>query len=247
MTAKQSLEVLYVRVPAQVKKQLLQSAKLRNHSLGNEVTRLVQSQSPNSVSSDLSLRLLTPQLAVHKQLLDFLNGLIDTASKQPKKAVRTQMFEQIGTAYREKCMKKEAWLAQKIEEEKMAHAKAEEALAISKFPLGLGDRKNHGREPQQLALSDRRRQALRIVLEARPLGTKAKLALSLGLSRSHFSQLLSGNRSISEQVARALEVELELAPRLLDKIEPDSTKAAQQVAYAEFSKSHQRIKKILKS
>lgn len=247
MSAKQSLKVLYARIPAGVKKQLQQSAKLRNHSLGDEITRLVSSQSPNSVSSDLSLRLQTLQLEALRQVLDFLNGLIETASKQPTQSARTQMFEQIGATYRAKSIKKEAWLAQKLEEEKMAYAKAEEALIISQFALGLGDRKNLGHEPQQPTLRDRRRLALLKVLEARPRGTKSKLAHSLGMSTSQLSQLLSGERSISEQVARTIESELELVQKFLDKIEPDTAKASQQVAAADISKRFKRIKNMCKS
>jgi transcriptional regulator with XRE-family HTH domain len=247
MNAKQPLAVLYARVPAGVKEQLQLSAKLRNHSLGDEVNRLVQSQSRNSFSSDSLLRLRTHELAVQRRLLAFLYGLIDTASKQQTHAARAQMFERIGATYCAKRLEEEARLAQKIEEAKMAHAMAEEGPALSPFALGLGGQRDLGRASQQPALSDRRRQALQLALEASPRGTKAKLAHSLRLSRSQFSQLLSGFRSISEQVARALEVELKLAPGFLDKIEPDSAKAAQQVAVADISKLAKRTQNKLKT
>ncbi|WP_186038717.1 toxin-antitoxin system HicB family antitoxin [Burkholderia gladioli] len=241
--------MLSVRIRPSLHARLSTAAQLRGVSLTTLVERLIEENLFEDVTAQRKLQNLQATAHAQKFQLEMLETLVLNAT-EPGESDAASLLTSIRDLIL-RCREVRVSSQEKIEEWRHAHA---QMLASSPprqrhaSPFdGLGAANEARVDLSQLPLPERRRQHLRQALNGSPKGTRARLAYALGVSASYFSQMLSGpknpgGRSINDEKARMLEVELGLPNLALDAIEPQSDIVSIQKAVLELESVLREIK-----
>ncbi len=241
--------MLSVRIRPSLHARLRTAAQLRGVSITTLVERLIEENLFEGATAQAKLENLQAMARAQKFQLETFETLVLNATKLGERDAAGLL-----TSIRDlilRCREARVRSQQEIEERRHAHAQ----MLASSLPRqrhaspfdGLGAADEARDNLLQLPEPERRRQRLRQALNRSPKGTRARLARALEVSASYFSQMLAGPnnpgaRSINDDRARKLEMELGLPPKALDAIEPQSDIVSTQKAVLKLESVLREIK-----
>lgn len=222
--------MLSVRIRSDLHTRLTNAARWRGVSITTVVERLIEENLLEDVTVQMKFDSLQAMAHVQKSQLEMFETVVLAATEPGKKKGAATLL----TRLRDTILRnREARIRtqEEIEAKREARAQMLASPPPSKHHAspfdGLGTPDAARVDLSPLPLPELRRLNLCAALGRSPKGTRTRLAGALRVSASYFSQMLSsprnlGARSINDERARRLEVELGLPKWALDAGEPQA-------------------------